>query len=286
MDKKLSPLSSPLSSGQQIEIITAPGARPNAAWLSFVVTGKARNKIKHYLKKQQRDESFELGKRLLAKSLLHFNLNLDDMTDTVLLELAESAHLDSITHLYEEIGIGNRPALLVARQIAKALGETVKKEDVVAADAEPIMIKGTEGLVIHFATCCRPIPGDHIAGVIKKGHGVEVHLLHCPAIVKIHHEPDKFVPLIWESKLQRDFSVDLKVELMNHPGSLASLALAISEAESNIENIRAQERDQHHFNVDLTISVQNRAHLARILRKVRKRKDILRVVRMRPKGLR
>jgi (p)ppGpp synthase/HD superfamily hydrolase len=103
-------------------------------------------------------------------------------------------------------------------------------------------------------------------------------------VLKIHDEPDKYVPLLWESKINRDFPVDLKVDLMNHPGSLASLALAISEAESNIENIRAQERDRHHFNVDLTISVRNRVHLARIMRKVRKRKDILRVVRMRPKG--
>ena len=164
------------------------------------------------------------------------------------------------------------------------LGENVKKEGLDAIHAEPIMIKGTEGLVIHFASCCRPIPGDHIAGVIKVGHGVEVHLLQCPVITSIQHEPDKFVPLLWEEKITRDFSVDLRVELVNHPGSLASLALAISEAESNIENIRAQERDQHHFNVDLTISVQNRVHLARIMRKVRKRKDIIRVVRMRSKA--
>ena len=284
LDKRLSPLSSPLSSGQQVEIITAPGARPNSAWLNFVVTGKARSKIKHYLKKQQRDESLELGKRLLDKALHHYGLNLEQVAENIMLDIAHIARLESVTHLFEEIGIGNRPALLAARQIAKALGENVKKEGLDAIDAEPITIKGTEGLVIRFASCCRPIPGDQIAGVIKVGHGVEVHLLHCPVITKIHHEPDKFVPLLWEEKINRDFSVDLKVELVNHPGSLASLALAISEAESNIENIRAQERDQHHFNVDLTISVRNRVHLARIMRKVRKRKDIIRVIRMRPKA--
>lgn len=283
IDKRLSPLSSPLSSGQQIEIITAPGARPNAAWLSFVVTGKAQNKIKHYLKKQQRDESLELGKRLLAKSMQHYHLKLEDTPEPVLLQLAEEAHLDSVTHLFEEIGIGNRPALLVARQIAKALGENIKKEGLDATDAEPITIKGTEGLVIHFASCCRPIPGDQIAGIIKVGHGVEVHLLHCPVIASSHHEPDKFLALLWESKLHRNFSVDLQVDLLNQPGSLASLALAISEAESNIESIRAQETDRDHFYVALTISVKNRTHLASIMRKIRKRKDIIRVVRKRPK---
>lgn len=283
IDKKLSPLSSHLTSGQQIEIITAPGARPNTAWLSFVVTGKARSKIKHYLKKQQRDESLELGKRLLDKALHHYGMNLQGIPENILIELAHTAHLETTTQLFEDIGIGNRPALLAARQIAKALGENIAEEGIETATPEPIMIKGTEGLVIHFATCCRPIPGDHIAGVIKVGHGVEVHLLHCPTIEKIHDKHDQYVPLLWESKTQREFPVDLRVDLMNQPGSLASLALAISEAESNIENIRAQDRDSHHFNVDLTISVHNRAHLAHIMRKVRKRKDILKVVRKRPK---
>ena len=284
LDKRLSPLSSPLSSGQQVEVITAPGARPNPAWLNFVVTGKARSRIKHYLKKQQRDESLELGKRLLDHALHHYGFNLEFIAENILLDITHAAQLESVMHLLEEIGIGNRPALLVARQIAKALGENIKNEGLDKAGDDPIMIKGTEGLVIHFATCCRPIPGDHIAGVIKVGHGIEVHLLHCHVITKVHNDPDKFVPLLWEEKISRDFSVDLRVELVNHPGSLASLALAISEAESNIENIRAQERDQHHFNVDLTISVQNRAHLARIMRKIRKRKDIIRVVRTRQKG--
>ena len=284
LDKRLSPLSSPLTSGQQIEIITAPGARPNAAWLNFVVTGKARSTIKHYLKKQQRDESLELGKHLLDKSLLHYSLALTQVDESILLDAAKSSHLDSINHLFEDIGLGNRPALLVARQIAKVMGENVNKEGIDATHPEPIMIKGTEGLVIHFANCCRPIPGDHIAGVIKVGHGVEVHLLHCPIIEKIQHEPDKFVPLLWENDINREFLIDLKIELMNHPGSLASLALAISDAESNIENVSVQDRDQQHFNVNLTITVSNRTHLARIMRKMRKRKDILRVIRMRPKG--
>lgn len=284
LDKKLLPLSSTLSSGQQIEIVTAPGARPNAAWLNFVVTGKARSKIKHYLKKQQRDESLELGKRLLDKALNQYNIELKQVQDSVLQDAARNAHLDNTNQLLEDIGIGNRPALLVARQIAKASGENIASEGIDALTREPITIKGTEGLVIHFASCCRPIPGDHIAGVIKVGHGVEVHLLHCPTILKIHNQPDQYIPLLWESKINREFSVDLKVDLFNQPGSLASLALAISEAESNIENIRAQERDSQHFNVDLTISVHNRAHLAEIMRKIRKRKNILRVVRKRPKG--
>lgn len=282
LDKRLLPLSTPLTSGQQVEIITAPGARPNAAWLNFVVTGKARSKIKHYLKKQQREESMDLGRRLLEKALHPYHLHLETIQEAVLQAIASASRLESPSHLLEEIGIGNRPALLVAKQIAKAIGEPAKKQEPADHPVHPLVIKGTEGLVISFAKCCSPIPGDHIAGLVKAGQGIEVHMSQCPNIEKFHHLPDKYVPLMWEENIEGDFAVEIKVDLVNRRGSLASLTLAISEAESNIENIRAQESDRRHFNVDVTISVRNRAHLARILRKVRKRKDVIRVIRQKP----
>lgn len=282
LDRRLSPLSTPLISGQQVEIITAPGARPNAAWLNFVVTGKARSKIKHYLKKQQREESMELGRRLLEKALHAYGLPLDQVSELVLQNIVNASRLESISHLFEEVGIGNRPALLVAKQIAKSLNELTKKDHIDIDLQHPLIIKGTEGLVISYAKCCRPIPGDAIAGVIKIGQGIEVHVVHCPNLERYHDQPDKYVNLLWEDKIEGDFAVDLKVDLVNRRGSLASLTLAISEAESNIENIRAQESDRHHFNVDVTISVRNRSHLARILRKIRKRKDVIRVLRHKP----
>lgn len=282
LDKRLSPLSTPLVSGQQVEIITAPGARPNSAWLNFVVTGKARSKIKHYLKKQQRDESMELGKRLVEKALHAYHLELEQIPDAILELLINTSKLESVSHLFEEVGLGNRPALLVAKQIAKSIGENPsKREETTTTQHEPLRIKGTEGLVITYATCCRPIPGDHIAGLIRAGQGIEVHVLHCSVLERHHHEPEKYVSLQWENRTEGDFSVDLKVDLANRRGSLASLTSAISEADSNIENIRAQESDRHHFNVDITIAVRNRSHLARILQKIRKRKDVIKVVRRR-----
>ncbi len=282
LDKRLLPLSTPLISGQQVQIITAPHARPNAAWLNFVVTGKARSKIKHYLKKQQHEESIELGKRLIEKALHAYELQLDEITETIMLHVVNTSRLESPQQLFEEVGIGNRPALLVAKQIIKHLGHTVKKEIIDTQPLQPLIIKGTEGLPISYANCCRPIPGDHIAGLIKAGQGIEVHLLHCTHLERYHDQHDKYVPLLWEEKIEGDFSVDLKIDLINRRGSLASLTLAISEAESNIENIRAQESDRHHFHVDITLSVRNRSHLARILRKIRKRKDVIRVLRHKP----
>jgi len=282
LDKRLSPLSTPLVSGQQVEIITAPGARPNAAWLNFIVTGKARSKIKHYLKKQQREESIELGKRLIEKALSAYGTTINDLPEEILTAIVQGSRLDSISHLYEEVGIGNRPALLVAKQIAKSAGSSLKKEGVDIGSLHPLMIRGTEGLAIIYGRCCRPIPGDCIAGIIKMGQGVEVHMMHCPQAISYHAQPDRYISLLWEEKVEGDFPVELKVDLVNRRGSLASLTLAISEAESNIENIRAQESDRNHFHVDVTISVRNRNHLARILRKIRKRKDVIRVLRNRP----
>lgn len=280
LDRRLSPLSTPLESGQQVEIITAQGARPNSAWLNFVVTGKARSKIKHFLKKQQREESTLLGKRLLEKALFAYGLNYTDIPDYTLQAIVTNFNLESVNHLLEEIGIGNRPALLVAKQIFKTIDES-KKEIPVELD-QPLIIKGTEGLAISYANCCRPIPGDHIAGVIKRGQGIEVHMLNCSIVEKYHHQVDKYVPLLWEDNVEGDFSVDLRADLVNRRGSLAGLTLAIAEAESNIVNIRAAESDSHHFHVDLTIAVHNRIHLARILRRIRKNRDVIRVLRYKP----
>lgn len=279
LDKRLLPLSTPLISGQQVEIITAPGARPNPAWLNFVVTGKARSKIKHFLKKQQREESAELGRRLIEKALLGLNTQFNRVPDTALQSVVKTSRLDSSSHLFEEVGMGNRPALLVARQIVKAQGELAKRELPDHVAPFPLMIKGTEGLAVAYARCCCPIPGDYIAGLVKAGQGVEVHTLHCPFLIKFHQQTDTFVPLSWADKVEGDFPVELKADLINRRGSLAALTLSISEGEANIAKIRAQEIDQNHFSVDITIAVRNRLHLARVLRKVRKRKEVIRIIR-------
>jgi guanosine-3',5'-bis(diphosphate) 3'-pyrophosphohydrolase len=279
LDKRLSPLSTPLHSGQQVEIITVAGARPNAAWLSFVVTGKAKSKIKHYLKKQQREESIELGKRLVEKALHLYDLTLEQVPESILQSIIHDSRLESNAHLFEEVGIGNRPALLVAKQMTKALGTTIKRETQESFSPSPLVIKGTEGLVMNFCTNCRPIPGDPIAGCMIAGVGIEVHRVHCSQLEHHYHQSEKHIHLTWEEKIDRDFSIDMDIELINRRGSLAALTLAISEAESNIENIHVKDRDRHHFNLSVTLSARNRLHLAKIIRKIRQRKDVIRVFR-------
>jgi len=280
LDKRLLPLSTPLVSGQQVEIITAPNARPNPAWLNFVATGKAKSKIKHFLKKQQREESVQLGKRLVEKALHPFAIHLEQLNDAVLQSAVLNIQAGTLAQLYEDVGIGNRPAQLVAQQIAKVADKTMRKES--HDQTPPLLIKGTEGLVMRYALCCRPIPGDPIAGLIDVGYGIEVHILSCPHIIPYHEDAERYVTLSWEAQTEGDFSVDLELDLVNRRGSLAALAFSISTTDSNIEHIRAQESDKHHFNVDITIAVRNRAHLARIVRKIRTCKDVIRVQRHRP----
>lgn len=288
VDRRLTPLSTQLVNGQQVEIITAPGARPNPAWLSFIVTGKARSNIKHFLKKQKREESIELGKRLVEKALHTFGLTLSQLPIEHLETVAKEAKLESINHFYEDVGMGNRTALLAAKQIAK-LSDTAHENhtaETLSHTHHPLAIKGTEGIVVTFAKCCRPIPGDPIGGYIESGQGLLVHIENCPVLEKFHHNPERYVSLHWEKKMHGDFPVDIGVNIINIRGSLASLALTISEADSNIINIKAEEFDEHDFSVNMSVTVHDRQHLAKVLRKIRNNKNVINVKRVKPQIIR
>jgi len=281
LDKKLSPLSTALISGQQIEIITAPGARPNPAWLNFVVTGKARSKIRHFLKKQHREESVELGQRLIEKSLQSFGLSLKDISEKDLETVMRAAGLDSVQRLFEEVGLGNRTALFAAQQLARVSDSEglLHPEAPIATTSKPLAIRGTEGIVVTYAKCCRPIPGDPVIGFIDPGHGVIVHIESCPTLDMERRVPDRLIPLRWEDKVHGDFSVELTIDIINKRGSLASVALIISESESNIEQIKAEESDEQYFSTEVTLTARDRQHLAKILRNIRKNRNVIRVMR-------
>lgn len=283
VDRRLTPLSTQLVNGQQVEIITAKDARPNPTWLSFIVTGKARSNIKHFLKKQKREESIELGKRLIEKALHTFGLTLEQISEEHLESVIKAAKLESVAHFFEEVGIGNRTSLLAAKQLAK-ISETTPNPptEVHHPHHPPLAIKGTEGIVVTFAKCCRPIPGDPIGGYIESGQGLLVHIENCPIVEKFHHNPERYVSLHWEKKVHGDFPVDIRVDILNIRGSLASLALTISEADSNIINIKAEQFDAHEVSSHMSITVHDRLHLAKVLRKIRNNKNVIHVKRIKP----
>ncbi len=278
IDHRLVPLSTAIQSGQTIQIITAPGARPNPAWLSFVTTAKARANIRHFLKTQRRSESVELGKRLLDKALGAYELSLDILPQERVRKALEEAGFQQLDDMLEDIGLGNQMAQLAARRLLPPEGGGPDSSD----QSRPLVIRGTEGLIINFAKCCRPIPGDAIVGHLSAGKGMMVHRDNCRNITQEQKQnPEKCLSVQWASDAKGEFSVDLKVELANERGILAILANSLSEVGANIEVINLKEKDAHISIVNLRLGVSDRIHLARIFRRLRAIKAVTKLVRVR-----
>ncbi|MCW3149436.1 bifunctional GTP diphosphokinase/guanosine-3',5'-bis pyrophosphate 3'-pyrophosphohydrolase [Stutzerimonas stutzeri] len=274
VNRRLAPLSQALESGSTVEIVTAPGARPNPAWLNFVVTGKARTHIRHALKLQRRSESISLGERLLNKALTGFETSLDKISAERIRQVLAEYHMEYIEDLLEDIGLGNRMAYVIARRLLASDGEQ-------APSAEgPLAIRGTEGLVLNYAKCCTPIPGDPIVGHLSAGKGMVVHLESCRNIAEIRHNPDKCIQLSWAKDVTGEFNVELRVELEHQRGLIALLAGSVNAADGNIEKIGMDERDGRISVVQLVVSVHDRVHLARVIKKLRAIKGVTRITRV------
>ena len=275
INRRLAPLSQALESGSTVEIVTAPGARPNPAWLNFVVTGKARTHIRHALKLQRRSESISLGERLLNKTLTGFDSHLEKIAPERIQAVLGEYRLEVLEDLLEDIGLGNRMAYVVARRLLAESGESAPSSD------GPLAIRGTEGLVLSYAKCCTPIPGDPIVGHLSAGKGMVVHLDSCKNIADIRHNPEKCIQLNWAKDVAGEFNVELRVELEHQRGLIALLASSVNAADGNIEKIGMDERDGRISVVQLVISVHDRVHLARVIKKLRAIKGVIRITRMR-----
>lgn len=280
IDRQLAPLSTLLSNGQTVEIITSPNARPNPAWLDFVVTGKARSSIRHFLKIQQRAESIALGKQLLNKALAGMSLSFKKIPLDIIHSFLNETELETVDDLLEELGLGNRVPLLVAHRLAGPSAKVESDEFVYENHTSaPLLIKGTEGMVMHFATCCYPIPGDPIVGLFQAGQGIVVHTEQCKRIAKIRSQPEKCMLVRWSSEIKNDFPVVIEVEVLNKRGSLAAMAMSISDAEANIDDIRVTEGDGQHYLVTFKLMVLHRAHLAQVIRLLRKVNQVVHIRR-------
>ncbi|MBO3277343.1 bifunctional GTP diphosphokinase/guanosine-3',5'-bis pyrophosphate 3'-pyrophosphohydrolase [Pseudomonas schmalbachii] len=275
INRRLAPLSEPLQSGQTVEIVTAPGTRPNPAWLNFVVTGKARTHIRHALKLQRRSESINLGERLLNKTLTGFDSHLEKVPQERIQAVLAEYRMEVFEDLLEEIGLGNRMAYVVARRLVSSEGEATPNAE------GPLAIRGTEGLVISYAKCCSPIPGDPIVGHLSAGKGMVVHLESCKNISEFRHNPEKCIQLSWAKDVTGEFNVELRIELEHQRGLIALLATSVNAADGNIEKIGMDERDGRISVVQLVVSVHDRVHLARVIKKLRALKGVIRITRTR-----
>lgn len=276
VNRRLVPLSIALTNGQTVEVITAPGGHPNPAWLNFVVSGKARSNIRHFLKSQQHAESIVLGKRLLIQSFGELASDYTKVPPESLQALLQDLNYKTPEELLYAVGIGNQMPMV----IAKRLVITQESADLdKLAKVSSLAIKGTEGMVIHFADCCQPIPGDNIVGRFQQGRGIIVHISDCIQVKQTRGNPEQFISLRWDEEVEGEFWVDITVDVANQRGVLAALATAIAEAESNIGNINLDQRDGHHNAVTFSISVRDRTHLARVMRRLRANKVVLRLYR-------
>ena len=283
INRNLGSLSRPLQSGQTVEIITAPGARPNPAWLGFVVTGKASSSIRHTLKSQKHTESLELGRTLLKKSLNGFGARLSDIDDIQKQAVVNHNQVNSFNDLISDIGLGNRMAYLVARQLvsgAESEGPNRAAKDIQGGDDAPVTIKGTEGMLVHFAACCKPIPGDPVVGVMDSGSGMVIHSDTCSRLPEDNEGRSRLTHLTWAKDITDEFSVELRVELERQRGVIAEVANAVAMADGNIERINVDEQDARFGVVSVVVKVHGRKHLARVMRRVRNIKAVTSINRV------
>ncbi len=276
INDQLAPLRTVLSNGDRVEIITEAEATPNPAWLNYVVTAKARAKIRHYLRTLRHEEAEVLGKRLLHQALRALNADPDTLTTDQWEQLLKGDRCKTREEVLAEIGLGKRLNIVVARSLLPKNGDTVPTPEARTS----ITIRGTEGMAVQFAPCCRPIPGDPIIGLIKKGQGLLVHTQDCQNIRQSRTDPDKWVDVAWENNSGQLFEVAIKVLVLNRRGVLATVASAIAEAHSNIDSVTIAKADGTYSEINFTVQVQDRAHLAILMQNLRENPDVVRLTRV------
>ncbi len=280
VNRKLVPLGTQLTSGQTVEIIAASSGRPNPAWLSFVVTAKARSQIRHFLKNLQQSEAIALGKRLLNRELEPFSLTYQDISEVDMKYLLNENKNENENELFEDIGLGNKMAPLIARQLVVLKKLASKKSQENSVDNTiPLSIKGTEGMVVKFPKCCYPIPGDPIHGFVTSGRGIVIHRQTCKNLAEYQKQQEKWINVEWEPYNEGEYEVKIHLNVNNQRGVLATVAAAIADADANINSVEMKERDGRHTSLRFIIEVKNRVHLAKVIRKIRLIKSVSQIDR-------
>jgi RelA/SpoT family (p)ppGpp synthetase len=277
INRRLAPLSEPLQSGQTVEILTAPGARPNPSWFNYAVTAKARTNIRHFLKHQTREDSVALGKRLLDKALQAFDSTLEQLPEDRLQDYLANNDYSALDDLLEDIARGNRLPPITAQQI---LGEFVEPSESAERKLQPVAIRGTEGFMVTYARCCHPIPGDPIEGYLSSEKGVVVHRERCKNLMEMRENRERLVALRWDDQVQGEYLTELRIEVENRRGMIAVLATRINSMGVNIEKISTEDKDYQFTFVDLAMQVTNRVHLANIMKRLRTVNSVRRVSRL------
>jgi GTP pyrophosphokinase/guanosine-3',5'-bis(diphosphate) 3'-pyrophosphohydrolase len=275
VDRKPHPLNQPLDTGQSVEIITSPGGNPNATWLNFVVTGKARLGIRNHLKNQRSDEALTLGRRLLTSAM--GDSSLDDFSECILEQVVAEFKQESLDTLLIEIGLGNIMSFAIARRLLSDISDEM--DNIVSINKNTPPIIGTEGMLVTYAKCCRPIPGDEVVAYMSQGKGLTIHRHDCRNIHGWEKEPAIYFPVKWDETGDKLFVSDIRVEIVNHQGALAQLTSQIASTGANIQNLSTEEKESNLYIINVELLATNRIHLANIMRKIRVMDDIQKVYR-------
>ena len=274
IDRNLVPLRTVLQNGKSVEIVTARGAKPNPNWLTFVRTAKARTAIRNYMKTMRSSESVDLGKRLLDRSLKDLGSSLRKVGKVRMKSALDELALNSNDELFEQIGLGERLAPLTARFLV-GVNEEGESEPSTAS----LVVAGTEGMVVSYARCCHPIPGDSVMGYLSSGRGVVIHRNTCGNLSNFRKQPEKWISVNWQDDIDREFASQIQVDTQNKPGVLAEVAATIGDAGSNIEQVSVLGRHEDCSVLSFLLQVKDRTHLAKIMRSVRNMPNVIRVLR-------
>ena len=279
INRRLAPLSEPLQSGQTVEILTATGARPNPSWFNYAVTAKARTNIRHFLKHQTREDSITLGRQLLDKALQSVHSSLEQLPQNRLSDYLASHRYEQLEDLLVDMAQGNRLPAITAQQLLEELSNDTPVLG--KSSPQPVAIRGTEGFMVNYAKCCHPIPGDPIEGYLSSEKGMVVHRENCNNLFDLKENRERLVALRWDDEVEGEYTVELRIEVENRRGMIATLATRINSMDVNIEKISTEDKDYQFTFVNLEMMVLGRIHLARIMKRLRTIKSVHNVQRVR-----
>ncbi len=285
-DQMMAPLNTQLRSGQTIEVFTANWTSPKPEWLDFAVTAKARSHIRQFLKGLNQEQAMRLGQRIFDRELERYNLSVDKLSDVQRQLLLEKFGFADFNALLTDIGLGNHLAYLVARHLQPELQDTplaplntqLSSSSPSPLSNAPLVIKGTEGMVVSLAKCCRPIPGDAIKGYVSPGRGIVVHTHNCKNM-NAHRSPNSLLELTWAELPAGEFLVDIRVEVSNSKGVLGKVSTTLGNIGINIEAVSSDPHSGANSSIDFSMRVRDRRHLAQVLRALRQQVAVKRVMR-------
>ena len=277
VDKVEVPLSTHLSNGQTVKIITDPKVQPRPEWLEFVATARARTAIRHYLKSLQQEDTVVLGLQLLEKALNARGSSVEAIPMERWEHFLKENHLNRQEDLFHDLALGSMLAIFVAAKLAPDTGLFSGRQDV----EEAITIAGSEGGAVSFGACCLPVPGDKIMAFVSTDKGLVVHRLRCSNQREFRKHPDRCVDVAWAPITQGMFPVAVRIVARNTPGVLAKISTSIGEAGSNIETVAQPEANPETATLLFNLSVKDRDHMARVMRRLRRNSSVIRVNRVR-----